>query len=180
MYITPVASSCTIWVVYIVATAGPAITLGDLVTGGTSMGTGEGGLLISQATTSLKPGGGATSGLGSGDPRDDVKSDFSSVALLHSLACWCWALLPPELWLWWCCLNLPRVGGVCPVGVTSQAGCSTCIQPGKLVHGTSLLSPFSCCIEGCLAHQLAPWQWPSKWLVQQWAPLQGLLKWPVC
>ena len=74
MYITPVTSSCTIWVAYIVAIAGPAITLGGLVSGGASMGAREGESLIRQATISLKPGGGATSGPGLGAPHNNVKS----------------------------------------------------------------------------------------------------------
>ena len=44
-------------------------------------------LLISQAATPLKPGGGATSGLGLGDSSDNVESDYSSMALLHSSSC---------------------------------------------------------------------------------------------
>ena len=50
------------------------------------MGAGEGQSLSRQAATPLKPGGGAISGLGSGDPGNDVKLDSSCMALLHSSA----------------------------------------------------------------------------------------------
>ena len=63
------------------------------------MGAGQGESLIRQATTSLKPGGGATCGPGLVDTHDDVESDSSSMALLHSLACRHWALFPRELQL---------------------------------------------------------------------------------
>ena len=80
------------------------------------MGAREGESLSRQATTPLKPGGVTTSGLGSGDPGDDVKSDFSCMTHMHSLACWCWLLLLPALQPWHCQLNSLRVGGVHPVG----------------------------------------------------------------
>ena len=48
------------------------------------MGAGGGESLSRQATTPLKPGGGAI--LDSGDSGDDIESDFSCMACLHSLA----------------------------------------------------------------------------------------------
>ena len=50
------------------------------------MGARKGESLIRQATTSLKPGGGTTSGPGLGDPGNDVESYSSCMALLHSSA----------------------------------------------------------------------------------------------
>ena len=94
MYITPVASSCTIQVVDIVATVDSTITLVDLVFQRGLNGGQRGCTLIRQAATSLKPGGGATPGLGMGDPHNDIELDSSSMALLHSLAHWCWTFLP--------------------------------------------------------------------------------------
>ena len=85
----------------------------------------------------LKPGGSATFCTGSGDSSDDVESYFSC---LHSSALWHWALLPPALWLWHHCLNSQRVRGACLVGITVWEVCSTSIQPGKQLWGTS---PFS-------------------------------------
>ena len=51
------------------------------------MGAREGESLMRQVATSLNPGGGATSGPGLGDSCNDVESDSSSAALLHSLVC---------------------------------------------------------------------------------------------
>ena len=98
MYVTLVASSWTIQVAYSVATVGPANVSGCLGSGGASMGAREGESLSRQATIPLKPGGSATFGMGSRDSSDDVKSYFSCMAHLHSLALQCWALLPPALW----------------------------------------------------------------------------------
>ena len=57
----------------------------------------EGESLSKQATTPLKPRGSATFGTGLGDPGDDIESDFSCAACLHSSALQCWALLSPTL-----------------------------------------------------------------------------------
>ena len=130
IYVTPVASSWTMWVVYIISTVGPANVSGCLVSEGASREAGDGESLSRHATTPLKPGGSAISGLGSGDPGNDVELDFCS-ACFGSLTCWCWALLP-TLWLLHHCLSLPRVRGVHPVEITSQAGCSTSVQPGNV------------------------------------------------
>ena len=104
------------------------------------MGAEDGKSLSRQAATFLKPRGSAISGLGLGDPGDDVKSDFSCMSCLHSLAHQCQTLLLPALQLQCCHLSSLRVRGAQPAGVTSWAGCSTSVQPGKLLHGTS---PFS-------------------------------------
>ena len=93
----------------------------------------------------LKPGDGAISSLGLGDPGNNVKSDFC-MACFHSLAPQCWALLS-TLWLLHCCLSPPRVGWVHPAGFTGWVGCSTYIQPGKLLCVTSPFS-FSLCCKG--------------------------------
>ena len=112
------------------------------------MGARKGESLSWQATALLKPGFGAMSSLGSGDPGDDVESDFSCAACLHSLAHWHWALLLPTLWLQHCHLNSQRGRGVYPVGITGQVGCSTFIQPGRLLHETFPFSLSSCCTGG--------------------------------
>ena len=59
------------------------------------MGTGEGESLSRQATTCLKPRGGATLGTSFGESGDGNGSFSSNVDCLCSLALWHWALLPP-------------------------------------------------------------------------------------
>ena len=54
---------------------------------------------------------------------------------------------PPALWLWCLCLNSPGVGGICLAAVTGVRGCSTFIQPGESLWGTSPF-PFSSCLTG--------------------------------
>ena len=50
------------------------------------MGASEHESLSRQAVTPLKPGGSVTYGMGLGDPGDDVESNFSCMACLHSSA----------------------------------------------------------------------------------------------
>ena len=150
------ASSCTIWLVDRVATAGPTKMLGGLVSGGASVG-GQRGWIPYQAGCNLpKAWRWCYPQIRHGDPHDDIELDSLSAAILLSSDCQCWALLPTELWIWQHCLNSPRVGGVCLAGITSCAGCITSVQPGWLLLGTFLSFPTSCCIEGYLAPQWAP------------------------
>ena len=95
------------------STVGPANVSGCLGSGGALTGAREGKSLSRQAATPLKPGGSVTFGMGSRDSGDDVESSFSCTVCLLSSTLQCWPLLPPTLWLWQCCLNLPRVRGVC-------------------------------------------------------------------
>ena len=117
MYVTPVASSWTIWIAYTVATVGPVNVSGYLGSREASTGAREGESLSRQATTPLNLGGSATFGMGSRNSGDDVESYFSCVACLHSLALWCWALLPPALQLQHHHLNSPRVRGAFLAGI---------------------------------------------------------------
>ena len=94
---------------------------------GASMRAGEGDSLSKQAATPLKPGVGATFGMGSGDPGDDSESYFCYTACLHSSTLQHWTLLPPTLWLQHLCLNSPRVREISLAEVASWVGCSTSI-----------------------------------------------------
>ena len=62
------------WLAHTVATAGSTIAFGYMGSMGTSEVVKGDGSLCRQAITSLKPGGGATSGIGSGDLAGDVES----------------------------------------------------------------------------------------------------------
>ena len=134
--------SWTLQVAYIIATVGLANLSGCLVSQGASIGVEDGESLSRHSATPLKPGGSVISSLGSGDPGNDVKLDFS-VACFCSSAHQCQALLP-ALQLLHHHLSLLRVRGVPPAGITGWVGCSTSIQPRKLLHGTSPFSLFLC------------------------------------
>ena len=165
----------------------------------------EVGSFIRQAATSLKPWGGATPRLGTGDPHKNVEPDSPSVAILCSSACQCWTPLPPEHWLWWCSINSPRVGGVHLAWVTGHMGCITSaagealtenlpLFPHFLLHegvsGSSAGSlmvavemtissiGYSCCIGGYLAPQLHLFYWPLVKWDGLLTPLPGYLSFP--
>ena len=186
MYVSPVALSWTMQAAYIIVTVSSANVSGCLISGGPQW---EPERVIPQLAghNPLRPGGSVTFSLGSGDPGDDVETNFSCTACLHSSALWCQALLPLALRLWHLCLNSLRAGGVCLVGITDWAGCNTSVQPGKLLWGTSPFSFSPCCTGGYLAPLLACWWWPSEWLVPHqappwgppllWMPLQGPALW---
>ena len=134
-------------VVYTIITVSSINISGCLISGGASTRAGKGDSLSKQAATPLKPRGGATFGTGLGDPGDDSESNFFCVACLHSSTLWCWALLPPALWLWHLHLNSLRVREISQAEVAGQAGCSTSVQPGKSLWGTSPF-PLSSCHTG--------------------------------
>ena len=117
-------------VVHIIATAGSAIISSCMGSMGASMAATGNGSLHKQATTPLKLGHEAILGWSLGDLSGDVGSDSGGTACLHSLALWHRALLPPALQLWGQPLNLPRVGGVCPMDATGWVGCNTSVIPG--------------------------------------------------
>ena len=87
------------WVAYIVVTMGSTNIASCLTSGVASVRAGKGDSLRRQAATPLKPRGGVTLGIGSGDPGDDSEPDLSCSACLCSSAVQCQALLPPTLWL---------------------------------------------------------------------------------
>ena len=141
-------------------TIGPVNISGCLGSRGASTGAREGESLSRQAATPLKPGGSATLGTGSGLSGDGDKSSSSSVACWHSLALWCWALLPPVLWLWCLCLNLLRVRGACPAGPWFERGAAPPSSQESCYEVPSpLLSPHIAQGEQ-LALQSAHWPWP--------------------
>ena len=135
------------WVAYIIVTVGSTNKANCLTLGVASMRASEGDSIRRQATTPLKPGGGVTLGRGSGDPGDDSEPNLSCSACLHSSALWCRCLLPSTLWQQ--CLHLSSLGGrgISPAEITDWAGCSTSVQPGKSLWGTSPF-PLSSCHTG--------------------------------
>ena len=142
-YMTPEASSCTTWLVHIIATAGSSIASTCMCSRGTlEMVRGE-GPLHRQAVTFSKPGSGATAGAGSRDS-DEGESCSACPACRCSSALRCQALLASELWWWYLHFNSPGAGEVHPTVVTSQEGCNTFSQLGNQLGGTSTFDHSSC------------------------------------
>ena len=76
---------------------------------------------------------------------------------------------PPELWLQCLHSDSLRVGGFYPTVVTSQGGCSTFIQLGKPLWGTSTFVCSSCCTLGAVSSSAGLQTVSTGWL----GPLKG-------
>ena len=175
MYVIMVASSCTMPVVYTIATVGPINVSGCLCSEGASTGPRDDESLSRQATTPLKPEGSATFGLDSGDSGDDIESDFSCKAHLHSSALQCWALLLPTPKLQHHYLNSPRVRGVCWAGITNKVGMQHLCPAREVAMGyLPLFFPLMLHRGAYLGLQLACWPWLLEQPVPHWAPPWGL------
>ena len=124
-------SSCTMWLVHIIAITGLAITSGCMGSRGVSKVVAGDGSLCRQAVTSLKLRGSAISCTGSGDLGGDAESCSACLTCWNSSALWHLALLSPELWLQCLCLDFLRARGVWPAAVTGWEGCSTFLQLGN-------------------------------------------------
>ena len=171
MYVIPMASSCTMQLVHIVATASPIVTSSHRDSRGTSKAVAGDGSLHRQAITSQKPGGGTTSCAISRGPVGDMDSGF--VSSTH----WCSStlqhqdLLPPELWLQGLHLDSWDIRGACPAAVTGLEGCNTSLHPQKWVGDPTLL----------VCSLLGVWRYWVPPEVSQWGPLlpQQPLQWGV-
>ena len=150
IYVIPETSSCTMWLVHIVAIVGLPITSGCMCSRGTLEMVAGNGPPCRQAITSLKPRGGTTTCIGPGD-MGEGESHSTCSACNHSSALWHWALLASELWWWYLHFNSPKVGEVCPTVVTGQEGAA--LSPN---WGTGLGEPLSLPI---------PHVAPGAWLV---------------
>ena len=138
--VIPVASSCMMWPVYIVATTGLTIASGCMGSRGFPRAVAGNRSLCRQAITSLKPGCQTTSCIGSGDPDGDVESQSAHLTCGCSSAHQHQALHSPELWLQCLHLDSLRAREACPVAVTGWEGCSTFLQPGTDLGKTLPLS----------------------------------------
>ena len=139
MYIIPVASSCTMQLVHIMATVSSIVVSSPRGSRDALRVVANDRSLCRQAITFQKPGGDATSCTISRGLVGDVDSCFVSSTCWHSSALWHQALLPPDLWLWGLCFDSQGIRGACPVAVTSQEGCNTSLQPGNWVGDPAFL-----------------------------------------
>ena len=130
MYMTPKASSCTTWLVHIVATTGSSIPSTSMCSRDTSETVRGDGPLHRQAVTFSKPGGGATTGAGSRDSGEG-ESCSACPACRRSSALWHQALLASELWWQYLCFDSPGAGEVHPAVATGWEGCNTFSQLGN-------------------------------------------------
>ena len=103
IYMTPEALSCTMWLAHTVSTMGLTIASGGMGSRSTLNAVTGDGSLHRQAVTSLKPGGRATTCIGSRD-FGKVESHSAHSTCKHSFTLWCQALLSLELQ--WQCLCL--------------------------------------------------------------------------
>ena len=130
------------WLVHIVAITGSTIISGYMGSLGASAAVVGEGSLHKQATTPVKPGASVISCTSLGDSGGDT--GCNSTVCRHSSTLRCQALLPPVLWLWCLHFNSPRSRVIGSMAVTGWGGCSTFIQPGKLLLGASTF-PCSLC-----------------------------------
>ena len=164
------ASSCTMQLAHIIATAGLNIASSCRGSGGASKAVAGNRSLCRQGVTSLKSGGGATSCAASRGPGGDADSCLVPSTCWHSSTLRHWALLHPELWLWGLHLDSQETRGACPTAVTSLEGCNTSLHPGNLVGEASTLMVYSLhSVWGVLSSSrspqwgLLPLQQPPQW-----------------
>ena len=109
--------------------------------------------LIKDQAISLKPGssafgGSSREGLGIGDLCGKAELESPCSPLLCSSIWQHWALLLLELWLWQCCLTLPKLGGTHPLGLLGEMGVFSVQQGSSCAGDSSTFFPVSCGVGG--------------------------------
>ena len=155
IYVIPEASSCTMQLVHNVATVGSPIASDCMCFRGTSKVVTGDGPPHRQAITSSKPGGRATTCIGSRDLGEGESHSACSTCKCSSVL-WHQALLASEL-QWQClCFTSPKMGEACPMAETGQEGCSTFSQPGNWLEGATIFAHSLCGTWGVVGSSRGP------------------------